>query len=126
VSQWYGTSHGSDVSIPFFTSSLGYAFVFNLPSFGTVSLTAQSQSWFSNATHNMDFWISATAAADVAAPWASLLNAYSAVVGYPAALPYFATGFIQCKVRQAIFRYRSFIQSHTLISGSVPKPNSVA
>ena len=33
-SQFYPDSHGSDVSVPYYSSSLGYGFLWNLPSYG--------------------------------------------------------------------------------------------
>ena len=51
-SQYYPDSHGSDVSIPYYSSSLGYGFLWNLPSYGYVNISEAEISWFSNATLN--------------------------------------------------------------------------
>lgn len=72
-SQFYPDSHGSDgerwraccvrqcsshqvaecsVSIPYYSSSLGYGFLWNLPSYGWVNITEREISWLSNATLN--------------------------------------------------------------------------
>jgi hypothetical protein len=50
--QFYPDSHGGDVSIPYYGSSLGYGFLWNLPSYGWVNITEDELGWFSNATLN--------------------------------------------------------------------------
>lgn len=57
-SQLYGYSHGGDVSIPWFCSSLGYGFVWNQPSYGYVNISATYIEWYSEASANADFWVS--------------------------------------------------------------------
>jgi alpha-D-xyloside xylohydrolase len=45
-SQYYPDSHGGDVSIPYYGSSIGYGFLWNLPSYGWVNLTETEIAWF--------------------------------------------------------------------------------
>lgn len=101
-SQYYPISHGSDAMIPYFASSLGYAFLWNLPSYGWCNLTQTELAWFSNATLNIDFWITTTPAAPPAAlasPYALMLRNMVDVVGHAPPQPWYSTGFIQCKDR---------------------------
>ena len=102
-SQDYGQSHGSDVSIPWYMSSLGYGFVWNSPAYGSVAIDSAAIAWEANATRCIDFWITTTpgafAPADGMSPYALLLAAYVDAVGHAPQMPYYATGFIQCKDR---------------------------
>ena len=59
-SLFYGKSQGGDVSIPMYTSSLGYAFVWNLPSLGSVDIGSDTTTWVSNATLGLDIWVATT------------------------------------------------------------------
>jgi hypothetical protein len=66
-SLYYGRSHGADVSVPFYTSSVGYGFLWNLPSFGSLKMPGPTLHkdpivWVSNATLGLDIWITTTAA----------------------------------------------------------------
>ena len=87
------------VIIRLFRSSVGYAFVWNSPSYGYVNLTSGSLTWFSNATLNVDFWITASPANLTASqsPIAALLASSMAVLGYAPPMPWYATGFIQVR-----------------------------
>ena len=82
----YGDSHGADAMIPWwgkcpqnkaekclsfplffqdgflnpcdrYMSSVGYGFLWNLPSYGSVSITPENITWFSEASQNVDFWV---------------------------------------------------------------------
>ena len=63
-SLYYGKSQGGDVSIPWYMSSKGYGFVWNLPSLGEVSLSGRDKHqgirWQSNATTGVDFYVTTT------------------------------------------------------------------
>jgi alpha-glucosidase (family GH31 glycosyl hydrolase) len=48
-SEDYGKSRGGDVSIPYYSSSLGYGFLWNSPSYGFVDVSEAAISWYSNA-----------------------------------------------------------------------------
>jgi hypothetical protein len=108
-SQWYQRSHGGDVVIPYYSSSRGYGFLWNMPSYGTFNLSNAALAFASNATMNADFWITTTPASFTngtgVSPVALLLANDAGAVGQPAPLPFYATGFIQCKNR-----YRSQAQ----------------
>ena len=102
-SEDYGKSHGGDVSIPFYSSSLGYGFLWNSPAYGYVDLSEAALSWYSNATMGLDVWITTTPAGLVpggpVSPYQPLLNQYVDAVGHAPQMPYYSTGFIQCKDR---------------------------
>ena len=102
-SQDYGQSHGADVSIPWYSSSLGYGFVWNSAAYGSVSITEQAITWQANATLCVDMWITTTPTdfdpRSGVSPYALLLSQYVDAVGHASTMPYYATGFIQCKDR---------------------------
>lgn len=93
----YGISHGSDSLIPYYGSSLGYGFLWNLPSFGFVNLSASGLLWASNASLNIDFWVTVSTAG--VEPFTNMLGKMVDVVGHAPLMPFYATGFIQCKDR---------------------------
>ena len=98
-SLFYQKSHGSDVSVPMYLSSRGYAFVWNSPALGRVALSEDRITWVANATLAVDMWISAPEPEHTAAPYPDLLAQYAAAVGPPLPMPSWSTGFIQCKDR---------------------------
>ena len=106
-SLFYGKSQGGDVSIPYYSSSLGYGFVWNTPSLGSVSVSEQAIEWVSNATLGVDFWISTTpASVDMKTNGTAqrsylldLMHSYVDAVGHASPMPFWTTGFIQCKDR---------------------------
>lgn len=99
-SQLYGKSHGSDASIPWYASSEGYGFVWNLPSYGSINITETSIEWTSDASLNYDIWITTTnSSTTTGSQYAELMHHYVDAVGHAARMPYYSTGFIQCKDR---------------------------
>ena len=96
--EYYPNSHGSNVLIPWYMTTAGYGMLFNLPSYGWFSVATSGISFHSNATMALDFWVTTTPAAG-GNPFAALIKNYGAATGLPSELPYFATGFIQCKDR---------------------------
>ena len=102
-SQDYSQSRGGDVSIPWYASSKGYGFVWNSPAYGFVDVSNTAITWFANATLGVDVWITTTdanfTAASGVSPYAGLLRQYVDAVGHASKMPYFSTGFIQCKDR---------------------------
>jgi len=98
-SLYYGKSQGGDVSIPMYTSSKGYGFVWNSPALGSVDIGASQVQWSSLATKNVDLWISAPPAGAEALPYRPLLRQYADAVGHAIPMPSYTTGFIQCKDR---------------------------
>eukprot|EP00754_Rhynchopus_humris_P034842 Rhum_TRINITY_DN16441_c0_g1::Rhum_TRINITY_DN16441_c0_g1_i1::g.163192::m.163192/K01811/xylS, yicI; alpha-D-xyloside xylohydrolase len=103
-SLFYLQSHGSDVSIPWYSSSAGYGFVWNTPALGNVSLSQDGLYWAGqDSRRNIDFWVT-TLAATPKPPYKQsfyreLMYNYVEAVGHAAPVPYFATGFIQSKDR---------------------------
>ena len=103
-SLYYGYSSGGDVSIPYYSSSLGYGFVWNSPSLGSVTVSESEIEWVSNATLGVDMWISTTpAAVDIKTNGTAtrsylldLLHSYVDVVGHASPMPYW--------VRKRVFR----------------------
>jgi alpha-glucosidase (family GH31 glycosyl hydrolase) len=98
-SLYYQKSQGSDVSVPMYLSSKGYAFVWNSPALGRVALSEETITWVANATLGVDMWISVASAANSAVPFPDLLAQYAAAVGPALPMPTWSTGFIQCKDR---------------------------
>ena len=98
-SLYYGRSGGADVSVPYYSSSVGYAFVWNTPALGSLSLDEHEITWVANATLCVDLWVSTHPAVPAPSFHADLLKQYATAVGNPLPLPSWATGFIQCKDR---------------------------
>ena len=80
-------------------SSIGYGFLWNLPSYGNLSISPENTTWFSEASQNVDFWITTPPAATSASPYATLLRQFVDVVGHAPPMPFYSTGFIQSKNR---------------------------
>jgi len=55
-SQDYGKSGGADVMIPYYSSSLGYGFLWDNAAYGSVALSEASLVWYANATLNVDVY----------------------------------------------------------------------
>ncbi|KAH3756987.1 glycoside hydrolase family 31 protein [Pelomyxa schiedti] len=98
-SQLYSQSSGSDVFIPWYISSLGYGFMWDLASYGHVNVSEAGIEWYSESTQVVDFWITTVTAENVGTPYPSLMNHLVNAVGHSPAMPYYTTGFIQCKDR---------------------------
>ena len=102
-SEDYGKSSGGDVMLPYYSSSLGYGFLWNSPSYGYVDVSEAAISWYSNATMGVDLWISTLPAEFVpggaVSPYRPLLAQYVDAVGHAPQMPFYATGFVQCKDR---------------------------
>ena len=103
-STFYGKSRGADVLLPTFLCSLGFNFVWNLPSLGGINLDSSLGSivWTSEATLSYDFWVStypSTADANRRSPFVDLFSQYAEALGKPRPMPWYATGFIQSKDR---------------------------
>jgi alpha-D-xyloside xylohydrolase len=91
------------VSIPWYVSSLGYGFLWNSAAHGYVNLTTESLTWFANVTMGADIWVT-TYGSDWAPGtgqsfYAQLMSHYVDAVGHASTMPYYSTGFIQCKDR---------------------------
>ena len=94
---WH-TENNGDVFIPFYASSTGYAFLWNLPGYGSFDASQGGVSWHANAAQNVDFWVSAPPATTTNA-LADLLGGYADAVGHAPVMPEYATGFWQSKNR---------------------------
>ena len=99
-SQLYDKSQGGDISIPFYVSTAGFGLLYNEAGYGHISIDSQQASWQSNATHQLDLWLT-TGPADSAAPtpYPQLSSNYADATGHPNPLPHFASGFWQSKDR---------------------------
>lgn len=83
----------SQVSIPFYLSSLGYGFLWNNPAIGEVSFGKNTTVWRAESTGQLDYWITAGDSP------ARLIQAYTGVTGRPPVFPGDALGYWQCKLR---------------------------
>ena len=74
--------------------------VWNLPSYGSINITEDAIEWTSDASLNFDFWITTTnSSKPEGSVYAQLLHHYVDAVGHAAKMPFYSTGFIQCKDR---------------------------
>ena len=79
-------------SIPFVYSSLGYGFLWNNPSIGSVELAENRTRWSAAATRKIDFTVIAGTPAEVCEALADL-------TGHAPVMPHWATGFWQSRLR---------------------------
>jgi alpha-D-xyloside xylohydrolase len=85
--------HNTEFSIPLAISSRNYAFLWNHPGTGQVDLAANRTVWNADQARQMDFWIVAGQSP------ADLLGRYTQATGKSPALPDWALGFWQSKLR---------------------------
>jgi alpha-D-xyloside xylohydrolase len=83
----------TEVSIPFYISSLGYGFLWNNPGVGRVELGENMTRWVMEATRGLDYYL---VAGDTPA---EIMEKYVDATGHAPLLPEFALGFWQCKLR---------------------------
>ncbi len=79
-------------TIPYVYSSLGYGFLWNVPSTGLCELTNNRTRWSSDALKQIDFVVIGGNPRQVAGVFADL-------TGHAPKIPQWATGFWQCKLR---------------------------
>ncbi len=79
-------------TIPYVYSSLGYGFLWNVPSTGLCELTKNRTRWSSDALKQIDFVVIGGNPRQVAGVFADL-------TGHAPKIPQWATGFWQCKLR---------------------------
>jgi hypothetical protein len=77
----------------------GATLLINVPSAGKLSTKPGSVSWQSEACLQLDLWVATTSGVPSAGSWPELLRKYVRATGHPAALPAWATGFVQSKDR---------------------------
>lgn len=78
--------------IPYVYSSLGYGFIWNNPSVGTVELALNRTRWSSEASKFIDYVVIGGNPKQVSETLADL-------TGHAPEIPYWATGFWQCRLR---------------------------
>lgn len=83
----------SQVSIPFYVSSLGYGFLWHNAAVGEVHFGFNTTEWVAQETKQMDYWVTA---GDTPA---EILEHYTACTGKPPMMPEYGLGFWQCKLR---------------------------
>jgi len=79
--------------VPFYTSSLGYGFLWNNPAIGSVSFAKNLTEWKVPVTDQVDYWITAGDSP------AQIQEQYTAVTGRVPMMPDFGLGFTQCRMR---------------------------
>jgi alpha-D-xyloside xylohydrolase len=83
----------TEVSIPFMVSSRGYGFLWNNPALGRVELGQNRTRWTSDTTKQLDYWICAGNS------YATIMQRYLEVTGFPPPMPQWALGFWQSNLR---------------------------
>ncbi|MBN2549667.1 MAG: glycoside hydrolase family 31 protein [Anaerolineales bacterium] len=89
------SQRNTEVSIPFLLSSMGYGFLWHNPAVGRVELGVNRTRWVAKAARQVDFWITC------GDTLAEILEHYADASGHSPALPAWAAGFWQCKLRYA-------------------------
>lgn len=79
-------------TIPYVYSSLGYGFLWNMPSTGTVELGVNRTRWNSDCAKTMDYVVIAGSPREASEKLADL-------TGHAPVIPEYALGFWQCKLR---------------------------
>jgi alpha-D-xyloside xylohydrolase len=82
-----------EVTIPFVVSSRGYGLLWNNPAVGRVELAVNGTRWVADRARQIDYWLTA------AETPAEILRRYSDATGVAPALPAWASGFWQSKLR---------------------------
>ena len=83
----------SQVTVPLLISSRGYGVFWNNPAVGQVELARNRTCWIADKTEQIDYFVICGKNP------AEILKEYYAITGLPSALPDWATGFWQCKLR---------------------------
>ncbi len=81
------------VVIPFVVSSRGYGFLWNNPATGRAEFATNITRWTADATGGLDYWIVAGDSPS------AIVRAYADATGHSPAIPDWALGFWQCKLR---------------------------
>lgn len=83
----------SQISIPFYLSSLGYGFLWNNPSIGRVTFGKNVTEWESESSQVMDYWITAADTPN------KIIENFTECTGRAPVLSKDYLGFWQCKLR---------------------------
>ena len=108
MSWWWCIPNTGDVTIPVVHSSVGYAFLSNLPSVGAVELNATGSFWSPAAVKQMDVWVATTADSPphhaAGSPWQQLQSAYVRLrSGGHGCVAFFNTG--NCMLSKNMWEY---------------------
>jgi len=79
--------------IPFLVSSRGYGFLWNNPGLGRVEMGVDRTRWVADGCRQIDYYVCSGES------YADILERYADVSGHAPMLPYWASGFWQCKLR---------------------------
>lgn len=83
----------SQISIPFYISSLGYGFLWNNPGIGEAAFGANYTQWKSECSEEIDYWITADDTPK------EIMKNFTEVTGRAPEFPDNALGLWQCKLR---------------------------
>jgi alpha-D-xyloside xylohydrolase len=83
----------TEVCVPFALSNRGYGFLWNMPGTGRAELAANRTRWVATGARQLDYWVTAGATP------AEIVSRYSVATGLPPMMPFWASGFWQCKLR---------------------------
>ncbi|MGN0435624.1 MAG: TIM-barrel domain-containing protein [Wujia sp.] len=83
----------SQISVPFYTSSLGYGLLWNNPAVGQVTFGRNYTEWIARSTKEMDYWITADDTPK------QILSNYVDATGHSSEFPEDLMGLWQCKLR---------------------------
>ena len=83
----------SQISVPFYVSSLGYGFLWNHPGVGKVMFGKNYTEWQADAADELDYWIVAEGSPK------KIVGSFTEVSGRSPAFPDNALGLWQCKLR---------------------------
>lgn len=83
----------SQVSVPFYISSLGYGFLWNNPAVGRVFFGVNGTEWYARSTKQIDYLVIAEDTP------ADIVEHYMKLIGTAPMMPEYGMGFWQCKLR---------------------------
>ncbi len=103
AAEYHAYTGGSQILIPWFMSSAGYGFLWNLPSYGNLTVAAApgNTTFFTEAAANVDFWVTTTPAAPPPAGtslFAPLLLQLADATGHGLPMAPYAAGFLQVRL----------------------------
>lgn len=83
----------SQISVPFYMSSLGYGMLWNNPAVGRVAFANNYTEWIAQSTKEMDYWIT------VGDTPKAIMASYTNATGHAPMFPEDLMGLWQCKLR---------------------------